>query len=776
MVRVRDESWTVARTESFERCTVLTLEGCGPDNRGRRFHAVTPFDHVSASQSTRPRRRKRRTVLRGALAAIARERPALGLWTAADATLDLFAYQLEPALAVLRGATRVLLADGVGLGKTIQAGLILAELRVRGLVDRALILCPAGLRESWATELGDRFGIVAAVLDHTSLAINLQDLPAGVNPWAAHPVVIASIDLVKRLEVIAAVEEVPFDLVIADEAHHLTPASDRGHAVSRLASRAPWIVLASATPHSGDQAAFAYLTAIGSLGDPLVIFRRGRSDIGLQDDRRARLMSVTATHDEARLLRATDDYARDIWQARGQSDHAVQLVAITLARRAASSAAAVALTLARRRALLAGAPPPLPLQASLPWEDGDHDDGDELDERLARPGLSDEARERRCLDQLIDLAHRAAGHSSKLSRLRRFLKRAGEPAVVFTEYRDTLQAAADFLASTFRLGAIHGGVPAPMRQEVLRQFDRGDLEVLIATDTAGEGLNLHRRCRLVIDLELPWNPLRLEQRIGRVDRIGQRRRVHAVHLVHRGTVEDRVWNHLEQRRHRAEQALREREAEQALSEQDADPLDVARAVFDDVALPPRAVTPVTTTRMPGAAEELARITNHRHLGRHAGVVPAHPIFALPRHARQGDCAAVALYERTQLGASGGLIERRVLARIVALHGMRMTAAWRGVVIAMGNTETNGSPEGSLPPLRQVLLARIAAARTRLASRPVMHQSSLFDRRAERTAGARREVAAQLDAALARRAASLSVIDPQPVHSRLVALWPLPLEP
>ena len=768
-MRVRDESWTVARTESFERCTVLTLDGCGPDNRGCRFHAVTPFDHVNGFQSRRPRRRKRRAVLRGALGAIARERPALGLWTAAEATLDLFAYQLEPALAVLRGATRVLLADGVGLGKTIQAGLILAELRVRSLVDRALILCPAGLRESWATELRDRFGIIAAVLDHTTIAISVQALPAGVNPWAVHPVVIASIDLVKRPEVIAAVEDVPFDLVIADEAHHLTPASDRGHAVSRLASRAPWLVLVSATPHSGDEAAFAYLTAIGSLGDPLVIFRRRRSAIGVRDDRCARVMSVTATDDEAQLLRATDNYARDIWQARGRSDHAVQLVAITLARRAASSAAAVGLTLARRRALLAGTLPPVPVQGSLPWEDEDADEGDELDERLGRPGLPDEAAERHCLDQLIDLAHRAAAHSSKLSRLQRFLKRAAEPAVVFTEYRDTLEAAADVLAPTFRLGAIHGGVPALMRQEVLQQFDRGELDVLIATDTAGEGLNLHRRCRLVIDLELPWNPLRLEQRIGRVDRIGQRRRVHAVHLVHRGTVEDKVWNHLERRRHRAEQAL---------GEQDATTLDIARAVFDHVALPPRAATTVATMRVQGAAEELARITRHRRLSRHAGAVPAHPIFARPRRTRHGDCTAVALYEWTQLGAGGGLIERRVLARLVALRGMRMAAAWREVVsaIAIRDTETTGSSEPLSPLLREALLARIAAARTRLASVPLMHQSSLFDRRAERTAGARREVAAHLDATLARRAASLSLADPQPIHSRLVALWPLSLEP
>ena len=769
MVRVRDESWTIARTESFERCTVLTLDGCGPDNRGRRFHAVTPFDHVSRPQSMRPRQRKRRAVLRGALGAIAQERPALGLWTAAEATLDLFAYQLEPALAVLRGATRVLLADGVGLGKTIQAGLILAELRVRSLVNRALILCPAGLRELWATELRDRFGITAAVLDHATMAITAQALPAGVNPWAVHPVVIASIDLVKRPEVIAAVEDVPFDLVIADEAHHLTPASDRGHAVGRLASRAPWLVLVSATPHSGDQAAFGYLTAIGSLGDPLVIFRRGRSDIGVRDDRCARVMSVTATDDEAQLLRATDNYARAIWRAGGRSDHAVQLVAITLARRAASSAAAVALTLARRRALLAGAPPPVPvpIQGSLPWEDGDDDDGDELEERLARPGLPDEAAERHCLDQLIDLAHRAAAHSSKLSRLQRFLQRVGEPAVVFTEYRDTLEAAADFLAPTFRLAAIHGGVPTPVRQSVLQQFDRGELDVLIATDTAGEGLNLHRRCRLVIDLELPWNPLRLEQRIGRVDRIGQRRRVHAVHLVHRGTVEDKVWNHLERRRHYAEQAL---------GEQTATTLDIAHAVFDHVALPPRAFTTVGTTCVQGSAEELTRLARHRHLRRHAGEVPAQPIFARPRHTRRGDCTAVALYECTQLGPGGGLIARRVQARMVALRGLHTAAAWREVVVAMGDTETTGSADPWLPPLREALLARITAARTRLASVPVMHQSSLFDRRAERTAGTRREVAAHLDAALARRAASLGVTDPQPVHSRLVAFWPLSLKP
>lgn len=765
---VRDECWTVAGTEAFGRCTVLTLEGRGPDNRGRRFHAIAPFDHVSLSLAARPRRRKRRAVLRGALGAIAHDRPALGLWSAADATLDLFAYQLEPALAVLRGATRVLLADSVGLGKTIQAGLILAELRVRGLVDRALILCPAGLREAWARELSERFGVAAVVLDHASVAVGLQELPAGVNPWSAHSVVVASIDLVKRPEVLAAAEEVAFDLVIADEAHHLTPASDRGHAVNRLASRSPWVVLVSATPHSGDQAAFEYMTAIGALGDPLAIFRRGRRDIGLPDDRRSRLLSVVPTEDEARLLRATDDYSRAIWQARGRSDRAVQLVAITLARRAASSAAALARTLTRRRSLLADGLPPAPVQGSLPWDELDEDDGDEADEPLARPGLLDPEAERRRLDELIELARRASAHSSKLFRLRRFLTRAGEPAVVFTEYRDTLQAAEGWLAPTFRLGAIHGGVSTPMRREVLRQFERGDLDVLLATDAAGEGLNLHQRCRLVVDLELPWNPLRLEQRVGRVDRLGQRRRVHAVHLLHRGTVEDKVWNHLERRRRRAERALNNHDAPTMA--------DVARVVFDDVALPPPIATSVATMRVEGAPDELTRTTRQRRLRRHATEGAGHAVFALPQRTRRDACAAIALYERAVVAPLGGLLERRVHARLVALTGMQTAGAWRDVVMAIGDTGLAGDQASLLPPLRQAILARIAAARLRLATQPALQQASLFDRRAERLAGARRDVAARLDAALARRAVSLTVADRPPVYSRLIAFWPLLLKP
>lgn len=761
VVVARDQCWTVARTEVFEHCAVLTLEGRGPGNLGCRFQAITPFDRVLVSNTPQPRRRRRRTVLRAALTAIAHERCAPGLWTAAGASLDLLGYQLEPALAVLRGATRVLLADAVGLGKTIQAGLILAELRARGLVDRALILCPAGLRDAWRAELRDRFGIAATVLDYAAIATSSAECPAGVNPWTTHPVIVASIDYVKRPEALAAAEGAAFDLIIADEAHHLAPASERGYAVDRLAARAPWLVLASATPHSGDQRAFDYLAAIGSLGDPLVIFRRDRRDAGLAANRRSRVLGVTPTDAEARMLDAATGYARAIWQARGQSDRAVQLVAITLARRAASSAAALGRTLVRRRALLAAEPPPEPAQGAFPWDEVDESDGDEPDAALACHGLIDQEAERRQLDALIDLARHAPAPASKLRHLRRLLVRSGEPAVVFTEYRDTLQAAADTLAGSFRLGCIHGGVPAALRLEIVRQFDRGGLDVLLATDTAGEGLNLQRRCRLVVNLELPWNPRRLEQRVGRVDRLGQQRRVHAVHLLHRGTVEDRVWRHLEQRRRRAEAAL-------AQWDPPGDD-DVARAVFGDRPLAPPVAAAVAGIRIADASAEVARAARQRQQRRHAEVTVARPIFALPGR-RRGTEEALALVEYTWMGPAGGIVERRVLALRMSVRGQRSAREWRDAARAIGDAAVGQA----LPPLRlpmhATVLARLAAARAKLAATPALHQASLFDRRAERLAGARREVTAHLDAALARRAASLGPVTSPPSH-RLIACWP-----
>ena len=257
-----------------------------------------------------------------------------------------------PALAVLGGTTRLLLADAVGLGKTIQAGLVLAETVARGWVERALILTPAALREGWADELERRFGLSALVLDHERLRRLRTGLPRAVNPWADAPIVVSSIDLVKRVEVRAAVEDSLLDLLIVDEAHHVTPATDRGALVERLARRTPWLVLASATPHTGDRGRFRYLLDLGRVGprEPRMrAFRRSRLDVGIRSVRRVHVLRVATTPAEARLQSAIREYAQAVAR---EAAPGIRLVGEVVARRATSSALAVERTLARRLALL----------------------------------------------------------------------------------------------------------------------------------------------------------------------------------------------------------------------------------------------------------------------------------------------------------------------------------------------------------------------------------------------------------------------------------------
>src|SRR5262249_10897912 len=156
-------------------------------------------------------------------------------------------------------------------------------------------------------------------------------------------------------------------------------------------------------------------------------------------------------------------------------------------------------------------------------------DDEEPGTELAAPGLADADAERRWLERLLVLARAAETYETKVAAIARFLRRARQPAIVFTEYRDTLER----LARAVDGGAVcraapaarlHGGLTPAERAEELRRFTNGGAPVLLATDAASEGLNLHHRCRLVVNLEVPWTPLRFEQRVGRVDRLGQRAR------------------------------------------------------------------------------------------------------------------------------------------------------------------------------------------------------------------------------------------------------------
>jgi superfamily II DNA or RNA helicase len=765
-VTVRDRQWRVARVDAFERCSIVTLEAGGLE----RLRVIEPFDRIDAIGSGRIASRKRSTVMRAALAAACAERPATGLWTAAAATIDLLSYQLEPALAVLRGATRVLLADAVGLGKTIQAGLIVAELRARGLVERALVLCPAGLRAGWANEMQQRFGLACVVIDQASIAEAAAALPPGVNPWATHAIAIASIDFVKRPEVLAALAGVPLDVVIADEAHHLTPWTDRGHAVQVLASRAPWCVLVTATPHSGDEAAFEYLTRLGGHGEDLAIFRRTRRDAGLAWSRRERIVCIRPGRAERELLEAVDRYTHAIWHGEGQGDRAVQLVAITIARRAASSPLALERTLRRRLALLGSNAQPA--QALLPWDEEDDDDDSGLPELLVRPGLASGAEERATLEHLLELIAGCDG-SAKLTWIARALGRIDEPAIVFTEYRDTLEALTAHLGGGRRVVAISGATPIDQRRAAVHAFNNEDVDVLIATDTAGEGLNLHRRCRLVIDVELPWNPLRQEQRIGRVDRLGQQRRVHGWRLLYADTIEARVLESLQRRRHRAARIGHGGGIDERV---------VAAEAFGSPAEAELASRPIATTAVDGAEPEQARLTRQR---RHARPVPGShgAIGAAPR--RPATAAMAALHTTTCTNEFGSVMGEYPSAHLAIVDPRGLYR--RGALLAAiaGSQLLDGCAgrererlreviRADLAPLRQRLSVRIAAIRAALAAAPRRGvQRSLFDARAERAAVSDAARLQGLDTALQRRLRSIDgPVSADAQSTRLVAIWPV----
>ncbi|MGH9386054.1 MAG: helicase-related protein [Vicinamibacterales bacterium] len=778
LVEARGEHWIVARSESYDLCTVFALEGCGPSS-GRRMTLIAPFDRLRILRKRRLRRRSRQHVLRVARGALAGARLVDGLWTAADARINLLPYQLEPALAVLGGATRVLLADAVGLGKTVQASLILSELRARGFVNRALVLTPAGLRHSWATELRDRFGLTPVIVDQSAITSQSWLGAADVNPWTCHAIIVASIDFVKRPEVLASVEAAQFDLIVADESHHLTPGSDRGAAVERLAARAPWVILASATPHSGDESAFAYLQSLGAHNDRLAIFRRARAEVGMRHSRRICLLSVRPTRDESTMLDAIDRYATAIWRAKGAADPSVQLVAMTLRRRAASSATALLRTLSRRHALLSGQIEPQTLQPSLPWEEAEDRDDDGPDVVLAVSGLHDAGEEQQQLERLLELTRRALVNPSKIHRIQRLTACAREPVVIFTEYRDTVDALASALSPQRALAIIHGAIPIELRCEAIDRFTTGGADVLVATDAAGEGLNLQHRCRLVINVELPWNPLRLEQRIGRVDRIGQTRRVHAVHLVHRNTIEDTVLARLERRRSRAAVALRDAATEWWTER------DIASTVFAGAPTEPRSPRHISSTRVPRATDEVARLEAQRAWSSSA-VIGGRLVWTPPRPV-QSTSRVVWLHQTRHAESCGLTLEHRVDAAVLELARTPATRReWRQLIgtlerlsvaalIAPGHRERSREIEFALRPFREAVVGRLEAIRSGLArSRRRQWQGSLFDRRAELDEERRLDTLDALDAHLARRVELFTHLTPdcEHVQRRLLAVWPL----
>jgi hypothetical protein len=309
-------------------------------------------------------------------------------------------------------------------------------------------------------------------------------------------------------------------------------------------------VLITATPHAGDEAAYRSLCGIGRIDsdDPLLLFRRTRNTVGFKGTRKVRLLAIRPGPDEREMHRLLARYVQRLWQIGDREDaSSARLVAMVLGKRAMSSASSLASSIERRLSCLIERVAE-PVQTGLPIDPPGDDDRADAEPFFGIPAFERIDEERASLRAILAAAYRVR-EETKVQALVRLLRRAAEPAVVFTEYRDTLALLASSLAPFRRLVLLHGGMSLDERRIGVQAFNSGSADLLLATDAGSEGLNLQPRCRLVVNLELPWNPIRLEQRIGRVDRLGQSRTVHAVNLFAEGTAEAIVLASLLKRLH-----------------------------------------------------------------------------------------------------------------------------------------------------------------------------------------------------------------------------------
>ncbi|MCH8876806.1 MAG: DEAD/DEAH box helicase [Chloroflexi bacterium] len=490
---------------------------------------------------------------------------------------------------------RFLLADEVGLGKTIEAGLIMRELKLRGLVSRTLVIAPRGLITQWIAEMRIHFGEDFHLLIPSEFSAYRRFLDED-NLWLSHNQVVTPIDSVKPMESrngwseeqVEAYNRERFDdlisagwdLIIVDEAHRLGGSTDQvaRHKLGRgLSEASPYFLLLSATPHQGKRDAFHRLVSLidaQAFPDeesvtrdrvkPFVIRNEKRSVVDqngqpLFKPRRTELVPVVweQRHVEQRLLYdAVTDYVREGYnQAVIEKRTHVAFLMLLFQRLVASSTRAIRTSLERRLEALLAPQEQLPLFPMMSEEDWADLDGQEQIETLLTSRLRALKNEQEEVRLLIEAAARceARGADAKaealLSWIYQLQAEEGDPKlkiIVFTEFVATQQMLSEFLAERgFTVALLNGSMNMEDRIRAQNAFAR-DVRILISTEAGGEGLNL-QFCHVVINYDLPWNPMRIEQRIGRVDRIGQDRSVRAVNFELEGTVEHRVREVMEEK-------------------------------------------------------------------------------------------------------------------------------------------------------------------------------------------------------------------------------------
>ena len=549
MVRVRDEDWLVTQVSTTSDGMLVTVQGLSELVRDTtaQFSAgldqIVPVDprrtRVIADTSTR--HRLSRLWLEATLRKTALPATSTDLAVVSDVLADPLAYQLTAVRQALDPANlrpRILLADTVGLGKTLEIGMILTELVRRGRGDRILIVTPRHVLEQMQHEMWSRFALPFVRLDSVGIQRVRRSVPASRNPFSVFHRAIISIDTLKSDRYLNHLRKQRWDAVVIDESHNVTNKGTLNNRLADiLARQTDALILASATPHNGNPKSFAELirllepTAVhadGSLDEEAVrrlVIRRHRHSDEVRDVVGGRWKEcLTPVNKLVEPSPAEDAVAGELsrtWLHRPDGALAPggrrptarggdSLFAWTLAKSFLSSPAALIQTiderLARRRSRAAAA--------------GSTPEPSEQSEALTR------------LRELAVEANTTASgkYQALLAELRRIGigPRSTERVVVFAERIATLTWLAEHLREDLRLPTnavrvMHGSLSDVEQQEIVEQFRQAHtpVRVLVTGDVASEGVNLHAQCHELIHYDIPWSLIRIEQRNGRIDRYGQ---------------------------------------------------------------------------------------------------------------------------------------------------------------------------------------------------------------------------------------------------------------
>lgn len=503
----------------------------------------------------------------------------------------------------------LLIADDVGLGKTIETGMVIQEMIIRGRIRTTLIVCPAGLQIHWRDQMRDKFGLEFRIIDSDAMRFLRRSRGIHVNPWAHFPRLITSIDFLKRDRSMRLLRELlpkegeiqyprPFDLLVVDEAHNIAPASGgkarkyaveslRTQAIRTLAPHFEHKLFLSATPHNGYKESF---TALLELLDnqrfarsiepnkeqlKRVMVRRMKSELkdnGVPIFKSRKLVPVEVPYTAVektihqKLRQYADSRTKNAVDASERT--ATEFVLKLLKKRLFSSPSAFLATLQKHQQTLAGKsdretrPSRVKsgiLRSKIEALEEDNDDDAALEEELNNVAVTASSQmtqltpaERTMLKEMSDWAAAATNQGdSKLATLLAWLggivkpngRWTNERVILFTEYRATQKWLYDrLIAAGFdRLKVIYGGMDEKEREAIKAEFQAdpasSDVRILLATDAASEGIDLQNYCHRLMHIEIPWNPNRLEQRNGRIDRHGQQFHSEIFHFVPQGFAE-----------------------------------------------------------------------------------------------------------------------------------------------------------------------------------------------------------------------------------------------